>query len=109
MIPTRCRSGARASITRSGRSRCRPGAATKSLRVRPQRMRRYGDTDELDSTELAMRMRSCPEGARGRLELGLRSMTSSGLSLDFAGSYDGIGSSAYEAWAGRASASVPLN
>ncbi len=50
-----------------------------------------------------------PEGARGRLELGLRSMTSSGFSLDFAGSYDGIGSSDYGAWTGRASASVPLN
>ena len=50
-----------------------------------------------------------PSGARGRTELGLRAQSSSGISLDFSGSYDGAGASNYSAATGRANLRVPLN
>ena len=50
-----------------------------------------------------------PSGACGRTELGLRARSSSGISLDFSGSYDGIGAGNYSAAIGRANLRVPLN
>ena len=50
-----------------------------------------------------------PNGVRGRTELGLRAQSSNGFSLDFSGSYDGIGVGNYSAATGRATLRVPLN
>ena len=50
-----------------------------------------------------------PAGARGRAEIGVRAITAGGLSLDLAGSYDGIGIGGYNALAGRAMVRVPLH
>ena len=49
-----------------------------------------------------------PSGARGRAELGVRATTSSGISLDLSGSYDGIGAHGYSATTGRIILRVPL-
>lgn len=50
-----------------------------------------------------------PEGARGRVELGVRATTAGGLSVDVSASYDGIGSENFEAVLGKAVVRVPLN
>ena len=51
-----------------------------------------------------------PEGARGRVELGLKMGLPSGITLDLSGSYDGVGTSdEYHAISGRAMLRVPLN
>lgn len=49
------------------------------------------------------------DGLRGRLEAGARLSTPSGIMLDFAASYDGIGASGYHATTGRAVLRMPLN
>ena len=49
------------------------------------------------------------EGARGYAELGLKVMTSSGVSMDVSAAYDGIGAGDYDAVTGRAAMRVPLN
>jgi hypothetical protein len=46
---------------------------------------------------------------RGRAEIGLRASTSTGIGLDFSGSYDGIGAKDYDAFTGKATVRVPLN
>ena len=46
---------------------------------------------------------------RGLAEAGIRMTSSSGLLLDLSGSYDGLGSSTFEAWSGQARVRVPLN
>ena len=51
---------------------------------------------------------SAPVEWRGRAELGLRMQGVSGIVLDLAGSYDGIGSSGYQATTGRATVRIPL-
>jgi outer membrane autotransporter protein len=50
-----------------------------------------------------------PEEIRGRVELGMRAITPSGLTVDVSGSYDGIGAGSWHAVSGMASISVPLN
>ncbi len=47
-------------------------------------------------------------GVRGRAEIGIGAVTSSGLRLDLSGAYDGIGSG-YSALSGTASLRIPLN
>ncbi len=49
-----------------------------------------------------------PEGVRGRVEIGQRATTSSGVAVDMSGSYDGIGSKGYEAYSARAQVHLPL-
>lgn len=50
-----------------------------------------------------------PTGVRGRVELGLRSSTPSGLGIDISASYDGIGSDDYNDVAGRAAITLPMH
>jgi outer membrane autotransporter protein len=50
-----------------------------------------------------------PEELRGKVELGLKARLQSGVSLDFATSYDGIGSGSYHAVGGRGTLNIPLN
>ncbi len=50
-----------------------------------------------------------PSGVRGRVEAGLRAVTSGGIGLDVSGSYDGIGANGYNAVTGKATLRVPLN
>jgi hypothetical protein len=50
-----------------------------------------------------------PSGARGKIELGIKSDLPAGLNLDVSGSYDGVGASDYSAVSGRAAIRVPLN
>ncbi len=50
-----------------------------------------------------------PAGARGRLEIGQRAVTSGGVSLDLGASYDGIGSKGYDAYSAHAQVHVPLD
>lgn len=50
-----------------------------------------------------------PSGVRGRVELGIKASTLSGHSVDFSGSYDGIGAGDYNAVTGQAAGRVPLN
>jgi outer membrane autotransporter protein len=52
---------------------------------------------------------SGPSGVRGRVELGVKMGAPSGMALDLSGSYDGIGTSGYDAVTGRATLSIPLN
>lgn len=52
---------------------------------------------------------SGPEEVRGRIELGLKAKFPSGIGVDVSGSYDGLGSSAFESVGGRATVRVPLN
>lgn len=49
-----------------------------------------------------------PEGVRGRIEIGQRATTSSGISIQMSGSYDGIGSKGYEAYSAKAQVHLPL-
>ena len=49
-----------------------------------------------------------PAGARGRVEMGVRSLTLSGFIVDISLAYDGIGAASYRAWTGKLSASIPL-
>jgi outer membrane autotransporter protein len=49
-----------------------------------------------------------PDGARGRVEIGQRATTSSGIAVELSGSYDGIGAKGYEAYSARAQVHVPL-
>jgi outer membrane autotransporter protein len=49
------------------------------------------------------------EDVRGRVTLGLRAGTMSGVGVDFSGSYDGIGSDSFEAVTDKATLRVPLN
>ncbi len=48
------------------------------------------------------------DGVRGRVEAGFRAQTSTGVSFDLSGSYDGIGSGEYHATVGRAALNLPL-
>jgi hypothetical protein len=48
-------------------------------------------------------------GVRGRVDLGVRATTVGGLAIDFSGSYDGIGSSGYDAITGKVLVRVPMN
>jgi outer membrane autotransporter protein len=50
-----------------------------------------------------------PDGARGRVEIGQRALTSRGISIDMSLSYDGIGAKDYEAYSARAQLHVPLH
>jgi hypothetical protein len=50
-----------------------------------------------------------PAGARGRAEIGLRTMTPGGLTVGLAGSYDGIGTGDYHSVTGKAAVRAPLN
>ena len=50
-----------------------------------------------------------PEGTRGRVELGLRTMIVGGTVVDVSGAYDGIGAGDYNTLTGRAVVRVPLN
>ncbi len=50
-----------------------------------------------------------PAGTRGRVELGVRALTSGGIGLDVSGGYDGIGTGSYSAVTGKAMVRVPLN
>lgn len=50
-----------------------------------------------------------PDGARGRVEAGLRAQTSTGVSLDLSVSYDGIGAGDFDATTGRAAIHIPFN
>ncbi len=50
-----------------------------------------------------------PDGARGRVEAGLRAQTASGVSVDLSVSYDGIGADDFSATTGRAAIHVPFN
>jgi len=50
-----------------------------------------------------------PNGARGRVEVGQRAVTSGGVALDLAGSYDGIGVKGYDAYSARAQVHLPLD
>ena len=50
-----------------------------------------------------------PQGARGKVELGLRATMPAGVGLDLSGAYDGIGAGGYHAVTGRATVRVPLN
>jgi hypothetical protein len=50
-----------------------------------------------------------PAGLRGRVDAGVRAMTTGGIGLDVSGSYDGIGASDYSAVTGKATLRVPLN
>ncbi len=50
-----------------------------------------------------------PDEMRGRVELGIRAIAASGLTVDLSGSYDGIGAGSWHAVSGMASISVPLN
>jgi hypothetical protein len=50
-----------------------------------------------------------PNGVRGRVEVGQRAVTSGGVALDLAGSYDGIGVKGYDAYSARAQVHVPLD
>ena len=50
-----------------------------------------------------------PAGSRGRVEIGVRAITVGGIGLDISGTYDGIGSGSYNAFAGKVVARVPLN
>ena len=52
---------------------------------------------------------SGPEEVRGRIEVGLRSRLPSGVGFDISGSYDGIGSSTFQAMGGKATLRVPFN
>jgi outer membrane autotransporter protein len=61
------------------------------------------DTAIIDGTDAG------PEGVRGNVTAGMRASLVNGISLDIDGSYDGIGTDAYEAVSGRAAINVPLN
>ena len=50
-----------------------------------------------------------PDGARARVELGVRATTDGGIGLDVSGTYDGIGASGYSATSGKATVRIPLN
>jgi hypothetical protein len=50
-----------------------------------------------------------PNGVRGRVEVGQRAVTSGGVALDLAGSYDGIGVKGYDAYSARAQVHLPLD
>ncbi len=50
-----------------------------------------------------------PDGARGRVEAGLRAQTASGVSVDLSVSYDGSGADDFSATTGRAAIHVPFN
>ena len=50
-----------------------------------------------------------PDGVRGRVELGLRTMMTGGVVVDLSGSYDGIGAGDYNVITGRSVLRVPLN
>ena len=52
---------------------------------------------------------SGPRGVRGRVELGVKMGSPSGVALDLSGSYDGIGSSGFDAVTGRAMLRIPFN
>jgi outer membrane autotransporter protein len=50
-----------------------------------------------------------PPGVRGRVDFGVRATMVRGLSIDFSGSYDGIGSPGYDAITGKVLVHVPMN
>lgn len=50
-----------------------------------------------------------PQGLRGAVKIGFGLRTQQGINLSANGTYDGIGSDGYSAWAGRVQMSVPLN
>ena len=50
-----------------------------------------------------------PQGARGRVELGVKATIKDGVGVDLSGSYDGIGANGYSAVTGRAAVRVPFN
>jgi hypothetical protein len=50
-----------------------------------------------------------PNGVRGRVEVGQRAVTSGGVAVDLAGSYDGIGVKGYDAYSARAQVHLPLD
>jgi outer membrane autotransporter protein len=45
---------------------------------------------------------------RGRTEFGVRALTSRGVSMDLSGTYDGIGTAGFGAFAGRLLVNVPM-
>lgn len=49
-----------------------------------------------------------PDGLRGRVEVGLRATTSSGLSVNLSGAFDGIGADDYHAVTGRGEIHMPF-
>ena len=49
------------------------------------------------------------EEVRGKVEAGLKGTLPGGVSLEFSGAYDGIGSDTFRAIGARASVRVPLN
>jgi hypothetical protein len=50
-----------------------------------------------------------PGGIRGLSEIGLKASAPGGLGIDPSGSYDGVGSNGYNAFAGKATMQLPLN
>jgi hypothetical protein len=50
-----------------------------------------------------------PDGARGRVEIGQRALTSGGIAIDMSASYDGIGAKGYEAYSARAQIHLPFH
>ncbi len=49
-----------------------------------------------------------PDGVRGRVEIGLKTMLPSGISLDLTGGLDGIGATGYSAYTGTARVRLPF-